>query len=208
MTSNFSVCRTALLFAVFALLLSACDRETPALTPLDRQALVLAFGDSLTHGTGAEEAASYPARLEALIGRRVVNAGIPGELSSEGRARLPELLDKHRPALLILCHGGNDLLRRTGEEHAAANLTAMIAMARERGVEVVLLGVPKPGLSLSAADFYREIAEKFNVPYEAEILSDILGERSLKSDRFHPNAEGYEKLAEAVEDLLKKAKAL
>jgi lysophospholipase L1-like esterase len=119
-----------------------------------------------------------------------------------------ELLDRHRPDLMILCHGGNDLLRRTGEENAAANLKAMIAMAKERRIDVVLLGVPRPGLVLSPPDFYQEIAEEFSIPYEGEILPGILGERSLKSDRFHPNAEGYGKLAEAVASLLKKARAL
>lgn len=198
----------ALFLAAFSLLLAACDKGPPAVSPLGRQAVVLAFGDSLTYGTGAERDSSYPARLEALIGRRVINAGIPGELSAEGRQRLPQLLDEHRPGLLILCHGGNDLLRQTGEETAASNLKAMISMARERGIDVVLLGVPKPALVLSAADFYGEIARESNIPYEGEVLSDILGERSLKSDRFHPNAEGYRKLAEAVEDLLKRAKAL
>lgn len=200
--------RTALLFVFFSLLLTACSRENPSVGPLDRQAVVLAFGDSLTFGAGAEKDASYPARLEALIGRRVINAGVSGELSGEGRSRFVELLDRRRPDLVILCHGGNDLLRRTGEENVAANLKAMIALARERGIDVVLLGVPRPGLVLSAPDFYREIAEEFNIPYEGEILPDILGERSLKSDRFHPNAEGYGKLAEAVAALLRKARAI
>jgi lysophospholipase L1-like esterase len=199
--------RIFLLVAAFALLLTACE-QTPAVAPLDRQAVVLAFGDSLTYGTGAEKGGSYPARLEALIGRKVINAGISGELSGEGRSRLVELLDRHRPDLMILCHGGNDLLRRTGEENAAANLKAMIAMAKERRIDVVLLGVPRPGLVLSPPDFYQEIAEEFSIPYEGEILPGILGERSLKSDRFHPNAEGYRKLAQAVEALLKKARAL
>ena len=197
-----------LFLAAFALFLASCGRETPAVAPLGREAVVLAFGDSLTYGTGAEKDSSYPALLEALIGRRVINAGIPGELTGEGRARLPELLDRHRPDLLILCHGGNDLLRRTGEEYAAANLRAMIAMARERGIDVVLLGVPKPGIVLAAADFYRDIAEESKIPFESQILPEILGERALKSDRFHPNAEGYGKLAEAVAALLKKARAL
>lgn len=196
------------LAAFFLLFLTACDGKTPTVAPLGGQATVLAFGDSLTFGTGAEAGASYPARLEALIGRRVVNAGVPGELSGQGMSRLPTLLDRHRPDLLVLCHGGNDLLRRTGEEKTAANIRAMVEMARERGIDVVLVGVPRPGLVLEAPGFYEEIAGEFLAPYEGEILSAILAERSLKSDRFHPNAEGYRKLAQAIAALLKKARAL
>jgi len=199
---------TAGLVAVFLLLLTACDGKTPTIAPLGRQATVLAFGDSLTFGTGAERGESYPARLEALIERRVVNAGVPGELSEQGLSRLPSLLDRLQPALLVLCHGGNDLLRRTGEKSTAANIRAMVEMARERGIDVVLVGVPRPGLVLESPDFYEDIAGDFHIPYEGDILPAILSDRSLKSDRFHPNAEGYQNLAQTIATLLKKAKAL
>lgn len=195
------------LVAVF-LLLTACDGKAPTIAPLERQATVLAFGDSLTFGTGAERETSYPACLEALIGRRVINAGVPGELSGQGLSRLPTLLDRYRPSLLVLCHGGNDLLRRTGEENTAANIRTMVEMAQNRGIDVVLLGVPRPGLVLEAPGFYEEIAGEFHIPFEGKILSAILADRSLKSDRIHPNAEGYQKLAQTIAELLKKSKAL
>jgi acyl-CoA thioesterase-1 len=106
------------------------------------------FDDSLTFGTGATLTESYPAILERLVGRRVVNEGIPGEISGEGLVRLPEVLKREKPALLILCHGANDLLRFQDKRQAAANLQAMIRLARKNGTAVVLIAVPAPGITL------------------------------------------------------------
>jgi len=197
-----------LCYVLLILLSAACGNGVPSVSPLDSNAVVLAFGNSLTFGTGASTAESYPAVLEGLIHRKVINAGVPGEVTSQGLARLPEFLDKHQPALLILCHGGNDLLRRTGEKQAAENIRAMIKMAKERGIDVALIGVPKPGLSVPVAGFYEDIAREFDIPYEGETLADILSTSSLKSDMIHPNARGYAELAQSVASLLRKAKAI
>lgn len=64
----------------------------------------------MTFGTGAAPEESYLAVLERLVGRRVVNEGVPGEITDEGLERLPEVLKREKPTLLILCHGANDLL--------------------------------------------------------------------------------------------------
>ena len=171
-------------------------------------AVVLAFGDSLTFGTGAQPEASYPAVLETLIARKVWKAGVPGEVSAAGLARLPSALDYYQPQLLILCHGGNDFLRKLGDAQAAENLRDMIRLARQRGVEVMLIAVPKPGLFPSPPDFYAEIAKEFGLPYEDAALKTILRDNELKSDIAHPNARGYAKLAQAVAALLKKSGAI
>ena len=197
-------------FALAALVasLAACSPPIPRLPKLAPDAVVLAFGDSLTAGTGAEEATAYPAVLAQLVGRRVVNAGVPGEVSAEGRERLPALLAEHRPQLVILCHGGNDLLRGREPGSIDANLRDMIRVAQAQGASILLVGVPAPNLARAVPEFYRSLARDLKLPYEGEILSTIEGDRSLKSDPIHPNAAGYRLFAERIAMLLKKAGAL
>ena len=196
----------ALLLAACAL--GGCGEKAPRLAPLPQDAVVLAFGDSLTFGTGAPPEASYPAVLQQLIGRKVWSAGVPGEVSAAGLARLPSALDYYQPQLLVLCHGGNDFLRKLGDAQAAENLRGMIRAARQKGVNVLLIGVPKPGLFPVPPDFYADIAKEFGLPYEGTALKEILRDNELKSDIAHPNARGYAKLAAAVAALMKKSGAL
>ena len=196
-----------LLLIVSIMLLSSCSK--PAQLPLlAADATIMAFGDSLTAGTGAAEAESYPAVLSLLTGRKVINSGIPGEVSASGVQRLPDLLRQERPSLLILCHGGNDLLAHQSHQLIADNLRAMILIARESGVPVLLIAVPSPDLMLKPPSLYEELAKEFQIPVELRALSRILGKGSLKSDHIHPNASGYRMLAEAITKLLNKSGAL
>jgi lysophospholipase L1-like esterase len=189
------------------LLASGCGQQAK-LAPLAPDSVMLAFGDSLTFGTGANESESYPAQLEKLTGRHVVREGVPGEISAAGLARLPSALDEHQPKLLLLCHGGNDFLQRQPKQAAAQNLRAMIRLAQSRGIQVLLIGTPEPGLTVAPPEFYAEIAREFRLPYEGDVLTKILRDASLKSDQVHPNAQGYRLMAERVHALLKKAGAL
>jgi len=187
--------------------LAGCGR-TPQLVPLAADSVVLAFGDSLTYGTGASAAESYPAQLESLIGRRVVREGVPGEVSAAALARLPGALDAHAPKLLILCIGGNDFLRNLGKSAAAGNVREMVRMTRERGIDVVLIGTPEKGIMVTPPDFYAEIAESFRIPYEGKVIGQVLRDSALKSDPIHPNAQGYRLIAERLAALLREAGAL
>jgi acyl-CoA thioesterase-1 len=205
-TPRFGALVVAVLFG--ALLLASGCGQRAKLAPLPADAVVLAFGDSLTFGTGARESESYPAQLSRLAGRRVVREGVPGEVSAVGLKRLPGALDEHQPRLLLLCHGGNDFLRRLPKAEAAANVRAMIQLARSRGVEVLLIGTPEFGFLLTPPDFYAEIAKEFGIPYEGEVLGKILRDSNLKSDQVHPNAAGYRLMAERIYELLKKSGAV
>ena len=199
--------RFGALVAAFLLLLSACGQQAK-LPPLAPDAVVLAFGDSLTYGTGANDEQSYPAQLARITGRRVVREGVPGEVSATGLARLPAVLDAHQPRLLILCHGGNDFLRRLPKAQAAENLRAMIRLAKDRGIEVLLIGTPEIGFTLTPPEFYAEIANQFGIPYEGDVLTKILRNGELKSDQIHPNAQGYRLMAERVANLLRESGAI
>ena len=189
-------------------LLVACGPSVPQLPALEPGAVIVAFGDSLTMGVGTDLDHAYPAALERLSGRTVINAGVSGELSAGGVARLPGVLDEHRPDLVVLCHGGNDLLRRQSKEQLEANLREMVRIARLRGIPVVLIGVPAPGLFLSSADVYEEIADEYALPFEGDVVPEIESDSALKSDPIHPNADGYREMAEAIHELLQAARAL
>lgn len=198
-----------LLVALLALLLViACSEKPPQLSPLSDESLILAFGDSITYGSGASREQNYPAILERLTGRTVINAGVPGEVTAQGVARLPELLQQHQPELLLLCHGGNDMLRKRDGAQMLDNLRSMILEARSRDIDVLLIGVPKPAIFLGTADGYAQLAEEFHIPLLDETLADILSDNRLKSDAIHPNEKGYRTLAEAVYKVLKKSGAL
>jgi lysophospholipase L1-like esterase len=200
-------CITLLSLAALLALAAGCGRPAK-LAPLASDAVLLAFGDSLTYGTGAAEAESYPAQLEGLIARKVVAAGVPGETTAQALARLPAALDEYAPQLVLLCIGGNDFLRRLGNAQAAANVRKMVQLARGRGIEVLLIATPEPSLVPAPPAFYGEIAEELRVPLEDRVVTEVLRDASLKSDPVHPNARGYRLIAERIAERLKEAGAL
>ncbi|MCK4840484.1 MAG: arylesterase [Methylococcales bacterium] len=198
-----------ILILFITLALSACEKNSPVFDKIADDAVILAFGDSLTYGTGSSQDADYPAILSTLSTHEVINAGIPGEISQSGRRRLPALLDQYQPELLILIHGGNDILRKMPKQQTADNLAHMINEAKQRNIKVIMLGVPKPGLFLmDSAEFYQQVAESHKVPIDLDTLPNILGSSDLKSDTIHPNNQGYQLMAEKIFNLLLKTGAL
>jgi acyl-CoA thioesterase-1 len=190
--------------------LIACSDKSPKLSPLSDDAVILAFGDSLTYGTGADNSQkqSYPAVLQQYTNRTVVNSGIPGEVSQDGLIRLAEDLEEYQPDLVILCHGGNDLIRKLSHAELRNNLDQMITLVQSSGAELILIGVPNFSLTLSVPPLYAELAEKFMIPVELDIIPELERDPKLKSDTIHPNSDGYKRLALAVQELLVTSSAL
>lgn len=187
---------------VFQLLQNSDEKfDGSIMVPLDTK--ILAFGDSITYGYNIPTEQNYPSQLASLLQAEVINAGVNGEVTSNGLKRLPALLEKYKPQILIICHGGNDILRRKSLVKAKENIIKMIELARAKKIHVVLVGVPTfEILSLSTAQIYYEIADELNVPLESEALELILDNDDLKIDRVHPNVKGYKLLANNIANLV------
>ena len=190
------------LLSIVILIASGCGEKNSSLSPLSSSSVILAYGDSLTYGYNVKRSESYPAKLEVLTGVSVINSGVSGEVSAQGLKRLPKVLDEHHPQLLILCHGGNDLLRKMDLEEIESNIRGMIQLSLDRDIPVILLGVPKPGIFLSSFDVYKKITNSMNIIFIEDLISDVLGDKSLKSDSIHPNKKGYNVMAEEIYSLL------
>ena len=164
--------------------------------------IILAFGNSLTFGSGVDRELSYPSQLQDELNRlgyayRVVNSGVSGDTTSGGIARLRMALEL-QPEIVILELGGNDGLRGVPVEVARDNLRTMIAAFNEIGSRVILAGMTLP-LNYGPdyiRDFeaiYVELAEEFDVvriPFFLEGLVEEY-ERYMQSDGIHPTGEGY-----------------
>ena len=170
---------------------------------LDKSSVVLAFGDSLTYGFGAPKEYSYPSILERKTSLEIVNAGINGEVSSQGLARLKTLLSKREFDLVILCHGGNDLIKKLPQNNLKSNLLEMIRLIQNNGAKVLFVGVADFEMfDFETNEVYDQIAQETGVVYDGITLQKVESDRSLKSDYVHPNAKGYEVMANAFYEKL------
>lgn len=203
--NNFLISALSIFIVDTCLTSCACQPKLPLLV---NHSVILAFGDSLTFGTGAQPWESYPAVLEKIMGRRVINGGYPGETTDLALLRLPIVLDHVRPALLLLCTGGNDQRLNVSSQKATHNIRKMIQLAGEINVPVVLIAVPDLRLSSSGPPMYQKIAKEFCIPIEEESLSKIFADdSSFRTDIHHPNAQGYRLMAETIASLLFKTGA-
>lgn len=172
---------------------------------------VLAFGDSVTWGTGAGPDEDWPSRLATATGWRIHNAGMPGDTAEAARTRLPALLAAQRPALVIIEVGGNDFLRRRPVAAVKEDVRQLVRTAAASGAQVVLVAVPE--LSLlgaltqrpSDAALYRELGDEEKVPVIESVFSETLANPEWRADQIHPNAEGYRRMAAGIESALRQS---
>jgi acyl-CoA thioesterase I len=205
-----TICKTFLIpFILVTILgLTACGNPQPKLKPLNTGDVILAFGDSLTYGTGATLETSYPQNLENITGLKVINAGVPGDETSDALGRIGNEVAQNNARLVIVCLGVNDLIRKRPYNEIKDDLRKIIQVIQQNGAQVVLIGVPELGLSLDVPNFYQELGQEFNVPVNNEIIPLLLKTPQYKSDGVHLNQEGYKVLAETIANFLDRQGAI
>lgn len=201
--------KTFIAILALTVLLGACGKAVP-LPTISPGATVLAFGDSVSFGTGAAAGEDWPTLLAGKTGWRVENAGVPGDTAEAGKERIQGLLDEHRPSLVIIEIGGNDFLRRRPPQEVKEDIRRMIQAARKSGAQVVIIAVPEFSLlgavtrKPSDAPLYRELGDEEKTPVVSDVFAAILGQPDLCADPIHPNAKGYAQMASGIHAHLKK----
>ncbi len=176
-----------------------------------RERLVLAFGDSLTAGYGLKASESFPVRLEAMLRAegqqvRVHNAGVSGDTTTGGKARLNRVLSslRRKPDLAIVELGANDMFMGFDPKVTEANLNAIVSDLKSRGIPVVLAGMyDTTSLGFSYFDqfnaVYPRVARRQGVTLYPFFMKDVvLNDTLLLKDRVHPNARGADTIARNI----------
>ncbi len=159
---------------------------------------IVAFGDSLTAGYGASGGEDYPSRVASRLGISIVNAGVSGDTTDGALQRLDDDVLAANPRIVIVGLGGNDFLRGAPLSATEANLRRVVREIQGAGAMVVLLGFRFPSLSADYESMYERVAEEEKCLLIPDLLDGILSDPRLKSDEIHPNAKGYDVMAERV----------
>jgi acyl-CoA thioesterase-1 len=170
---------------------------------------IVALGDSLTHGYGLPPADGFAPQLQAWLRGNgapdaiVINAGVSGDTTAGGLARLEWSLADGADALIVEL-GGNDLLRGIDPASSRANLDAILTQAGERGLPVLLSGMRAPGnygpdFKQAFDAMYPELAEKHGALLDPFFLEGVAEDRNLwQDDGLHPNADGVKLIVERI----------
>ncbi len=197
---------------LLVLLLSTAHHAVGAKHAAAAQKRIVALGDSLTAGFGLSEEYAYPSLLNERLRAdgypyEVVNAGVSGDTSAGGLARLNWVLQQPTD-ILIVALGGNDGLRGLSPEAMERNLAQIIQRAQAQGIRVLLVGLQMPtnyGASYRRAfeQVYRTLAKRFDVQLVPNMLQGVgMISRLNQADGIHPNVAGTRIVAETLWEAL------
>lgn len=171
---------------------------------------LLIVGDSLSAAYGIDSDAAWVELLKDRLEQEtpgtwnVANASISGETTDGGLRRLPDLLDKHDPAIVVIELGGNDGLRGFPPDVIRTNLAKMIQLSQQHGAEVLLVGIEIPPnygqrYTTAFANVFSSLAEEYNLAFLPFFLADVYdGEAMMQADGIHPTAKAQPQLLDNI----------
>jgi lysophospholipase L1-like esterase len=162
---------------------------------------IIAFGDSITEGVGGN-GKGYPELVGERIGIQIINAGISGNTTADGAARLETDVINKSPDIVLVALGGNDALRKNPEEETFANLRNIIDRIQSTGAMTILIGVRGRALSDPYEERFKLLAEETGSYYVPNILDGLFANPKYMSDAVHPNSAGYEKIADRLAPII------
>ncbi len=158
---------------------------------------IVAFGDSLTAGYGAGGVQnSFPAVLERLSNKKVINMGLSGDTADNAPTRIEEVLAA-RPDMVLIEFGGNDRIRGLGHTRAAEAVAQIVDAVQSAGAIAVIVDTGGPQMNAYSVA-YKKIAKEKQAIFVPGILKGIFNKSAYKSDMVHPNAAGYEIIAQRI----------
>ncbi len=163
-----------------------------------RNPTIVAFGDSLTAGSGSSPGRDYPSVLAQRLGLPVINRGVPGDTTAQALARLERDVLALEPGLVIVILGGNDYLRGIDAAVVEHNLSTIVERLQAAGAVVVLGEIRGVIPGADYGSLFRRVARKYGAALVPDLLKDILTNPARKSDPIHPNDEGYRLMADRV----------
>ena len=159
---------------------------------------IVCFGDSITQGFGAGPKLAYPAYLSKLMTIPVVNAGIEGDTSEGALKRIKSDVLDRQPLMVILEFGANDFLTKVPLDETRRNIESIISQCQKQGAIVALADVSNTHLMPEYGPMFKSLSRTYKTIYIPNLLDGIYDNIRMKSDMFHPNASGYQIVAQRV----------
>ena len=198
------------------IVLAVASTATHASISNSNDSTILIIGDSLSAGLGVAYNQAWPSLLQDRLNKqdysiRVVNAGISGDTTAGGAERLPKLLRKYAPEIVVIELGGNDGLRGTSINSIESNLRSMIETALGRDAKILLIGMQLPpnygnAYISSFQNLFPELASEYGISLVERLIQRMMNEtwqqNLIQADGIHPTAEGYIQIEKIIWDSL------
>lgn len=159
---------------------------------------IVFFGDSLTAGQGAGAGEDFPSLIGKALNVPILNVGVSGNTTRDALLRISEDVLSQNPSIVVIELGGNDLLDRVNVEVTKKNFDLILSKIKPTGAKIVILGVKFFLFQQKYETDWQSLAKKYNATYVPDIFEGVITDQSLKFDDIHPNAKGYQKIAEKL----------